>query len=94
MTLTEDELKDLIKQQREHSKLVMDECIEDAWEIVKEKDIAKWIDIATALFDKRSLTLYSLIQAKLDEKIKKAREEFEQEKKKLLNEKIRDDHDS
>ena len=62
MELTEEEVEQVTKEHRELSNKIMKECIEDS-----KEDSGK---VATALFEARCPKLYTLIQNKLQEKIK------------------------
>jgi len=62
MELTEEEVKQVTEEHRELCIKIMNECM---------KDSNKTIECATALFEARCPKLYTMIQNKLMEKIKK-----------------------
>jgi len=108
MELTEEEVKQVTDEHREISKRIMEECIKDGWDISKNilfgknpqlvGDMVvmrpKVEETAVALFEARCPKLYTMIQNKLMEKIKKVvpKQFFEYEVYlKTKEEKLRED---
>jgi len=71
MELTDEEVEEVTEQHKELSKKVMEECLKEA-EALATGQRVNATEIAVALFEARCPKLYTLIQNRLQEKIKRA----------------------
>ena len=95
--LDEKEIEGVMKEHREQCKKIWQECLEDAKEMNGDNLILAE-KIASTLFEKRALASYTILSAKLDEKVEKLQnpeiKKDDKEVEKLKEEKINFDEES
>jgi hypothetical protein len=71
--LTEDELESAMNELIEGNAKEIERCSEKAIELCRKDDNLKYGKVLTSLFDKQATASFSLINAKIDEKIQRMR---------------------